>query len=373
MDVSGQFLGPAHPLACSGLALNKGIAVPSPARPLLVPLGESRANACEAPARRLAVAVSLGAALTIVPLASPRADSGRVRVALRADDLGCIGNPRSRVATKMGWSVRKASSSKLVPLSRAPRTCVRTVATGELSPSRCRAWEPLANRPPAGNPGRSSTPPTKENLLPCLSPPGAPWLYLRRPQGIPSASPRRPRRLIILPAPSPPPPGSTPDRERHHLRLGRGAQTAACSEPADRPLANYDTQFTRWWRRGASRCGRLDSHGSPLSLPTASSPSTNDREDRASAWRSARVCQGDESLRTYPNPEASILISTRCSRKPGRRARTRPRLIGERHTRSSRARIQTGALEKAGVGRWGESSMAELRLRRLRGFLSAGA
>jgi len=305
--------------------------------------------------RRLAVAGLAAAALTIVPLASARAELRRVRVGVCARTISAgIGTPFA-VATKMGWFRAEGVEVELVPLP-GSTDCVRTVATGEL-PVALPSVEPLAIGRPQGIRARVFYTAYQGNVYGLAVPT---WSTVRtfadlkgKTIGVTSLASAGVIIARALAATA----GLDPDRDVSIVVAGEGAQTAAMlrSRQID-ALSQFDTQYAMVENAGVP-LRRLDAHGIDRfpSNGFVALDQTIARDRRLCVALGRGYAKG--TIFVIANPEAAIRILYEVFPETRPTGKDEATAIGD-DTRVLEARIQNWRLEKAGVGRWGESSMA---------------
>ncbi|HKN46325.1 MAG TPA: ABC transporter substrate-binding protein [Candidatus Polarisedimenticolia bacterium] len=305
--------------------------------------------------RRLAVAGLAAAALTIVPLASARAELRRVRVGVCARTISAgIGTPFA-VATKMGWFREEGVEVELVPLP-GSTDCVRTVATGEL-PFALPSVEPLAIGRPQGIQARVFYTAYQGNVYGFAVPA---WSTVRtfadlkgKTIGVTSLASAGVIIARALAATA----GLDPDRDVSIVVAGEGAQTAAMlrSRQVD-ALSQFDTQYAMVENAGVP-LRRLDTHG------TDRFPSNGFVALDQTIARDRRLCvalgrgYAKGTIFAIANPEAAIRILYEVFPETRPTGKDEATALHD-DARVLEARIPNWTLEKSGVRRWGESSTA---------------
>jgi NitT/TauT family transport system substrate-binding protein len=304
---------------------------------------------------RLAVTGLAAAALAMLPLASARAELRRVRVGVCARTISAgIGTPFA-VATKMGWFREEGVEVELVPLS-GSTDCVRTVATGEL-PIALPSVEPLAIGRPQGIRARVFYTAYQGNVYGLAVPA---WSTVRtfadlkgKTIGVTSLASAGVIIARALAATA----GLDPDRDVSIVVAGEGAQTAAMLRTRQiDALSQFDTQYAMVENAGVP-LRRLDSRGIDRfpSNGFVALDQTIARDRRLCVALGRGYAKG--TIFAIANPEAAIRILYEVYPETRPTGKDEATAIGD-DTRVLEARIPNWALEKAGVGRWGESSTA---------------
>ncbi|PYM85369.1 MAG: myristoyl transferase [Candidatus Rokuibacteriota bacterium] len=305
--------------------------------------------------RRLAVAGLAAAALTIVPLASARAELRRVRVGVCARTISAgIGTPFA-VATKMGWFREEGVEVELVPLP-GSTDCVRTVATGEL-PFALPSVEPLAIGRPQGIQARVFYTAYQGNVYGFAVPA---WSTVRtfadlkgKTIGVTSLASAGVIIARALAATA----GLDPDRDVSIVVAGEGAQTAAMlrSRQVD-ALSQFDTQYAMVENAGVP-LRRLDTHGTDRfpsnGFVALDKTIAGDRQLCVALGRG--YAKG--TIFAIANPEAAIRILYEVFPETRPTGKDEATALHD-DARVLEARIPNWTLEKSGVRRWGESSTA---------------
>ena len=305
--------------------------------------------------RRLAVAALAAAALTIVPLASARAELRRVRVGVCARTISAgIGTPFA-VATKMGWFRAEGVEVELVPLP-GSTDCVRTVATGEL-PVALPSVEPLAIGRPQGIRARVFYTAYQGNVYGLAVPT---WSTVRtfadlkgKTIGVTSLASAGVIIARALAATA----GLDPDRDVSIVVAGEGAQTAAMlrSRQVD-ALSQFDTQYAMVENAGVP-LRRLDTAGTDRfpsnGFVALDKTIAGDRQLCVALGRG--YAKG--TIFAIANPEAAIRILYEVFPETRPTGKDEATALHD-DARVLEARIPNWTLEKSGVRRWGESSTA---------------